>query len=212
MTSTPAKAVSMRRAPQQERGRQRVDSILDAAAEIFAEVGYEAATTNAIAARAKTSIGSLYQFFPDKQAIFRALDARYCLQLHALGAQVLTPAMAAVALERMVGDVIDAYGDFQSQPGFRAVMLQHQLTPHLCEAEDESLDRELVKVLATLLSMRNPALEPERCELLADVCVRTGCTLLTAGVLGDEKYHRQMLEQTKNILVAYLRPYDAPRP
>lgn len=66
----------MRRTPQQERGQRRVQQILDAAAEVFAEVGYEVATTNMIAQRANTSIGSLYQFFPNKDSIVKLLARR----------------------------------------------------------------------------------------------------------------------------------------
>ena len=47
--------------PKQKRGRQRVDAILNAASELFAEVGYESATIIEIAARANTSVGSMYQ-------------------------------------------------------------------------------------------------------------------------------------------------------
>ena len=63
--------------PLQARGHRRVDLLLDAAAAVVAEVGVEAATTNAIAARAKTSVGSLYQFFPDKDALVWALGQRF---------------------------------------------------------------------------------------------------------------------------------------
>jgi len=62
-----------RRLPQQARSRQRFNQILDAAARTFDEVGYEAATTEMIAVRANTSIGSLYRFFSDKSAILYAL-------------------------------------------------------------------------------------------------------------------------------------------
>ena len=65
----------LRREPRQARARQRVNIILDAAAAEFAAVGYEAATTNAIARRAGTSIGSLYQFFPNKEAVLEALSS-----------------------------------------------------------------------------------------------------------------------------------------
>jgi AcrR family transcriptional regulator len=57
---------SLRRQPKQQRGQQRVAKILTAAAEVFAEVGYAAATTQQIADRANTAVGSIYQFFPDK--------------------------------------------------------------------------------------------------------------------------------------------------
>ena len=56
-------AKSERRVPQQARSRERYNLILDSAARLFAEVGYEAATTNAIADVAGVSIGSLYQYF-----------------------------------------------------------------------------------------------------------------------------------------------------
>jgi len=65
------------RAPRQLRGRQRVARILDAAEEIIAELGIDASTTTAIAARAKASVGSLYYFFNGKAAIIEALAQRF---------------------------------------------------------------------------------------------------------------------------------------
>src|SRR5690348_11216780 len=81
--------MSLRRAPAQERGQQRVERILDAAAQEFARVGYESATTNAIARRAKTSVGSLYQFFVNKEAILEGLTERYRRQLREFHDRVL---------------------------------------------------------------------------------------------------------------------------
>jgi len=52
----------LRRLPQQARSRERFNRILDAAAELFAEIGYESATTDEIAKRANTSVGGLYRF------------------------------------------------------------------------------------------------------------------------------------------------------
>ena len=62
--------------PKQKRGRQRVDAILNSASELFAEVGYEAATIIEIAARADTSVGSMYQFFANKEAILYSYAIR----------------------------------------------------------------------------------------------------------------------------------------
>jgi len=81
----------LRRQPQQARGQQRIQKILDAAEHIFADVGYDNATTNAIAVRAETSIGSLYQFFPHKEAILKALVLRYLEEMRTLFDQHLTP-------------------------------------------------------------------------------------------------------------------------
>src|SRR5271163_3021786 len=63
------------------RGQRRLASLLDAAGRVFGEVGYHAATTNAIAAEAKVSPATLYQFFPNKEAIADALVTRYAIEL-----------------------------------------------------------------------------------------------------------------------------------
>lgn len=70
-------ALRLRRAPQQERGQRRVSSLLNAAESVISAHGYEAATMSEIAEKAGASIGSLYQFFPSKQAVVQALRARY---------------------------------------------------------------------------------------------------------------------------------------
>lgn len=60
-------------APQRSTGRQRVASILDAAADVFAERGFGAATMAEVAARAEANIGSLYRFFPSKEVLAEAV-------------------------------------------------------------------------------------------------------------------------------------------
>src|SRR3954454_8645319 len=66
-------AEKARRTPQQQRSQLRVASILEAAGQLLEEVGAGALTTNAIARKAGTSIGSLYQFFPNKAAVLSRL-------------------------------------------------------------------------------------------------------------------------------------------
>ncbi len=61
------------RAPQRQRGRERVAALLAAADACFVEKGYDGATMTEIAARAGAAIGSLYQFFPTKEALALAL-------------------------------------------------------------------------------------------------------------------------------------------
>jgi AcrR family transcriptional regulator len=65
------------REPRRARGRQRVAALLEAAAAVFAEKGFDNATMTEIAARAGASIGSLYQFFPTKELLADALMAGY---------------------------------------------------------------------------------------------------------------------------------------
>lgn len=71
------KPTSPRKSPRQERSRLTVERILDAAARIFQDQGYAGATTNEIADEAEVSVGSLYQYFPNKDAILVALTRRH---------------------------------------------------------------------------------------------------------------------------------------
>lgn len=66
-----------RRRPRQVRAELTRERILNAAAHIFAEHGYAAGTTNRIAEHARISIGSLYQYFPNKDAILASLLVRH---------------------------------------------------------------------------------------------------------------------------------------
>lgn len=90
--------------PKRERGKQRVAALMNAGAELFQEKGYEATTMTEIASRAGAAIGSLYQFFPSKEALAEAIFARYSarvadmLQDLAQRAPALSPVQLADAL------------------------------------------------------------------------------------------------------------------
>jgi AcrR family transcriptional regulator len=92
--------------PKRERGKQRVAALLDAGAELFAEKGYEATTMTEIAQRAGAAIGSLYQFFPAKEALAEALFNRYAERAAASFARVeeLAPGRSAAELADLLID------------------------------------------------------------------------------------------------------------
>src|SRR6266853_1677905 len=92
------KPTTMRRLPQQARGEQRIAAILQAAAQVFYEVGFDAATTDMIAKLAHTAIGSLYDFFPNKEAIAQRLCEQFCEDLRVLFEGILTDELVQVLL------------------------------------------------------------------------------------------------------------------
>jgi len=103
---------SKRRRPQQTRARRTVDAILDAVAEVLKRDGVSAVTTNRISEVAGVSIGSVYQYFPDKQAIFVALHQRHIEQIDRLiQARLLENAGAPIEtmIRAMVEAMIDAH-------------------------------------------------------------------------------------------------------
>ena len=73
-----------RKRPKQDRSKVTVDAILTAAAHILTEDGYDNANTNRIAKRAGVSVGSLYQYFPNKEAIVTALRDRHVNEMMAI--------------------------------------------------------------------------------------------------------------------------------
>ncbi len=110
-----------RQARRQPRGLRRVDEILDAAARVFAEFGYDAATTHAIASQAEMSHGSLYQFFPNKEAIAHALAARYLKQLHEQYENAFAAYEVSLPLSAFLDLLIDPLTVFKADPGFLAL-------------------------------------------------------------------------------------------
>ncbi|GAA4906674.1 AcrR family transcriptional regulator [Nonomuraea thailandensis] len=81
-----------RKQPRQHRSRETVAVILEAAAQLFQRYGYAGTTTNKIAERAGVSIGSLYQYFPNKDALLVALAEHHLAQSGEQVAQVLARA------------------------------------------------------------------------------------------------------------------------
>ena len=82
-SKTASAVYSLRKQPKQGRAVATVTAIVDAAARILTEDGYAAASTNRVAERAGVSIGSLYEYFPGKEAVFAELRKREGLKFYA---------------------------------------------------------------------------------------------------------------------------------
>src|ERR1700678_1467335 len=101
-----------RRQPQQRRARETVEAVLDAVVRILKRGGVEAVTTNRIAEVAGVSIGSGYQYFPDKHAIFAALHERHIREIDRLVETKLMEHAASrldTLMRAMVEAMIDAH-------------------------------------------------------------------------------------------------------
>ncbi|MBS1042341.1 TetR/AcrR family transcriptional regulator [Gluconobacter cerinus] len=109
MDSNTSRAKRTSLQPLRAAGRQRVEELLEAASDLMAERGYEATTMAEIAARAGARIGSLYRFFPNKEAVADALVQRHIAILAdeyaalAKRAATLSPdALADILIELLV--------------------------------------------------------------------------------------------------------------
>jgi AcrR family transcriptional regulator len=95
-----------RRAPVQERAQVTVEAMLDAAVKLLKRRGASLLTTNRIAATAGVSIGSLYQYFPNKMAVFIALHERHIAQVDRIMHRRMAKS-TEIALEELISSLID---------------------------------------------------------------------------------------------------------
>ncbi|MFP5487970.1 MAG: TetR/AcrR family transcriptional regulator [Acidimicrobiia bacterium] len=131
--------VRPRKTPRQERSRATVDRILDAAARIFDAVGYRATTTNDVAAAAGVSIGSLYQYFPNKDALLVALAERHVAEATAMIEAYFAGVVPAGAHPAtIVADLIDVVVEMHALDALH-LLIAHQ-APRTPELQRE-LDR-----------------------------------------------------------------------
>lgn len=114
-------AAPIRNEPVQARSTARLATLLDSAAAVIDEIGYERLTTAMVAERAGASIGTVYRYFPDRIAVLQALGARNTERLLAEIAPALVADRHGSAAEVMLG-VLDAMiGLFRSEPGYRSI-------------------------------------------------------------------------------------------
>ena len=209
MSHTPL-TVPLRRRPSQARGWRRVHQILDAAAALFSEQGYDNVTTNSIAERAQTSIGSLYQFFPDKTSILQALNARYLEQLRHITDEVLSPERAQEPLPDLIEDVVDALAKFHNEhPGFREVFYGASGSADLAAAARDTSD-EIVARLEALYGRRQPTLPAARRALLATTSMEMMKAMLALAASRDATWRPSVIQETKLLLLRYLSPDLSP--
>lgn len=184
----------------QARGLARMESILTAAVAVFARVGVERATTNAIAAEAGISPGSLYQYYANKDEIVEAVAARYLAGLRTVYAEI-TDALTdpGLSLAGMVGRVVDPLVEFKaSHAAFAAVLGR---TPTAAQGELAGLHAAFGGSLIDLLARRNPDVP----QATVQRCARE-CTTLFEAMLprfGTTRPDPE-LEEFKRVLVAYL--------
>ncbi|MBE9373749.1 TetR/AcrR family transcriptional regulator [Saccharopolyspora sp. HNM0983] len=111
----PDAGAKRRRMPKQQRSRELVGRILSTAGELFAERGYAETTTNAVADRAGVSVGSLYQFFADKDEILTALQEEWTTRLGAALDERLRADLGAEPAET-IENVLDIHAAFNRDP------------------------------------------------------------------------------------------------
>lgn len=218
MTDGPTTAGGSDQRPRrrQARGERRMAEILDAAAGVFASAGYEAATTNAIAAAAGISPGSLYQFFPNKQAIAQALADRFVTALRAARQDAFgsvdavdatdTVDFARLRLTEVLDRVVDPIVAFNiANPGFKALFARPDMPADLTAAA-QPIQQTVHAGVEELIAARAPDLPAAERRRTAQVSVRIfqAITPLVVAASGAER--AAAIGELKKVLFGYLDP------
>ncbi len=203
---------ALRRVPSQARSKERVERMLDAAEHEFAEHGYDAATTEAIAARAEASIGSLYQFFPNKRALFDAITHRYLGRVKAFFGELVARGAGTLSWPDLVDTIIDAFWTFARQSkAFRAVWIQGHYSPELLHASD-AVNRAMAARADAVLATYAPHLTADERDAVATILIEVTGIVLFIASRKREPHASALIGETKRLMRAYVATYaESPR-
>ncbi|MEU9174731.1 TetR/AcrR family transcriptional regulator [Streptomyces sp. NPDC048420] len=190
----------------QARGERRIAQLLEAAATVFTTTGYTAASTNAIAREAGVSPGTLYQFFPNKEAIAIELGGRLVHEMQTAYGEALAPVDPATPLEEVVGAAVDRFIAFNcDHPVFFALMHGPDIPGRMAEDHD-ALHAGVIRRLETLMTSLLPEAAPADVNRTAHMVLgiyKAGLELILAHEGAERDAY---VREVKNALVGYLDP------
>lgn len=190
-----------RKLPQQDRSKVTVEAILIATARILTEFGYEKANTNRIAELAGVSIGSLYQYFPNKESLMTALAQQHVntmMEIIESKLKDLSEAPIEVILHELVKACIAAHA---VDPILHKVL--NQQVPRI---NNTNLEERVTGLLRTYLEKKCDQIQPQNLDLTVFILVRTVEALTHAAVIERPELlsNGQLEQEITNLLSSYL--------
>ena len=194
-----------RKRPRQDRSRQTVGAILAATSRILVRHGFDGLTTNAVAAAAGVSIGSLYQYFPNKEALVSALIERHCDEMNAAILAELTN-VANLPIAQGARAVIElTFSAHAIDPALHRVLTEQ--VPRIGKlAKLRELDNISHRMVAGLLAARRDELAIRDVELAAFVLVSAIESIVHRSALlyPDKLKDPRLLDEATLLVTRYL--------
>jgi len=204
-------ATVARKSAVQERSRATVDTLLAATTRVLVREGYDRTSTNKIADAAGVSIGSLYQYFPSKEALVAAVIHRHIDQMM----EVVRAALVRVALmpipeaaRELVQVMIDAH---RIEPKLHRVLVEQ--IPRVGNLEDiERVDEEAIGLVRAYLEARRDDVAVDDLDLAAFVSVTAVEALTHAAVLRrpDLLEDPSFVDHVASLVTRYLTTGEGP--
>jgi len=203
---SPSNPSQVRKTPRQRRSTETVEAILTAAAHILEKEGFEAATTNRVAVKAGVSIGSLYQYFPNKESLVRALNDRHTHEILDLLRKRFVEVREA-PLEDSVRAIVQAMVDVHRvNPALHRVLVA--IVPSVgALAETRVVEDAAAALLTQFMKARKAELRPLNPELSAFMLVHAVEALTHAAVLERPELLKGELfvNEATRMILGYLR-------
>ena len=199
-----------RKTASQKRSRMTVDALVEATARVLIKEGYDRASTNKIAAVAGVSIGSLYQYFPSKEALVAAVIDRHTRELSQLVRAALLKVAGRpieIAARELVAAAIDAH---RIDPRLHRVLAEQ--VPRSGRLENiDAVERDARAVFRNYLEAHRSEIDIADLDLAAFILVTTvealthSAVLRRPDILADEKAG-EFVDEVTGLLLRYLRP------
>jgi AcrR family transcriptional regulator len=200
----------------QERSRLTIDVILEATARVLIKDGYDRASTNRIAAEAGISIGSLYQYFPSKEALVAAVSERHSQEVLQLMRGVLAKVIASpieTAAREFVSAAIEAH---RVNPKLHRVLAEE--VPRIGRLKNvESANQAVYELIGQYLKAHRDEIDVLNLDLAAFICFTAVDALTHTAVLRrpdmlTNENAEMFMNGVTDLVVRYLRnPRPAPK-
>jgi AcrR family transcriptional regulator len=193
-----------RKLPRQERSRVTVEAILQATARILTEKGYDRMNTNLVAELAGVSIGSLYQYFPNKESLMVALLEEHSQEIAGL-------------IESKLNHLFDDPPEIAIPELVKAVVAVHGINPRLHQVLSEEIPRSerlkmhqtddrIAKLLQEYLKRWRDRLKPQNIEMTVFIISRTVESLCHSAVIEHPHFRKdsQFEQEVSDLILSYL--------
>lgn len=195
-------AKAARAHPSQERGKERVRLILATALELFRERGIEATTTNDIAHRAGIPIGSLYRYYPNKEAIVAALTELYVEDISRIFTDISKhPMLPYLSWDEVLMLVVDGWINYARLNGPFALLYAVRTNPQLREQNRQVFERFFLAFMA-VLKKRCPDISRRQALVCFNLCLAVVQMGTADGQ--DELSGRGLYHQAIGVISAYM--------
>jgi AcrR family transcriptional regulator len=202
-------ATKPRKHASQQRSRATVDALIEATARILVREGFDSASTNRIAEQAGVSVGSLYQYFPGKEALVAAVIERHKKDLMRVARGVLAE-VEGLPLKQAVRKMITAAVEAHSHDPKLHRVLAEQMPRTGKLGNVDVFDPENYALFKRYLESRRAEIRAVDLDLAAFVCVTSIESLTHTAVLHHsetfpEEAMRSLVDEATRLIVRYLQ-------